>query len=145
MFTSASVLALEASRLILRASLGSFFAASGWRKIAEPEVKAKVEGLFAKLHVPPLMGAAVRYGEFLGGLGVMAGALTPVACGGLVLILVGAIALDVWRADIAGRHPHGLADWAAKFWDVPETLLIAMLACLALLGAGAFSVDAFLF
>lgn len=145
MFSSVSLIALEGARLALRVSLGSFFAASGWRKLCEPETRAKVEGLFAKLHVPAPLGACVRWGEFLGGLGVMAGCLTPAACAGLIVILAGAIKLDVWAADIAGKHPRGLADWLAKLWDVPETLLIVMLAVLALLGAGAFSIDAFLF
>lgn len=145
MFTSVSPIALEAARLMLRASVGSFFAASGFRKLCNPEVRAKVESLFAKLHVPAPLGTCVRWGEFLGGLGVIVGCLTPLACGGLTLILLGAVALDVWRVDIAGKHPHGLADWLAKLWDVPETLLVVMLGVLALLGAGRFSIDAFLF
>lgn len=79
---------------------------------------------------------------FAGGLGLVAGCLTSAAAAGLMVILAGAIYLDVWAADIAGKHPRDVADWIAKTLYCPEVLMFWMLASVILLGPGPMSIDA---
>lgn len=139
---ASSPLALDAARVGLRVGLGAFFACTGANKLWCAPIRENVQGLFAKLGVPRPLARAIPAGEFLGGLGLLAGAATPLACAGLVAILGGAIALDTWRADVAGKHPRNCLDWVAKALCEPEAQMILSLAVLAVLGAGRFSLDA---
>jgi uncharacterized membrane protein YphA (DoxX/SURF4 family) len=76
---------------------------------------------------------AVSWGEFLGGLALLAGMLTRLASLGLILIQIGAVVLVTaprgFALDVGGGSEYNLA-------------LIAMCLSLVVLGAGSWSVDA---
>lgn len=132
---------LEYVQLGERLALGTFFAISGAHKVFDPAVRLKMAGLFQRLKVPWAL-PAVAGGELAGGLGLIAGCLTSAAAAGLMVILAGAIYLDVWAADIAGKHPRDLPDWIAKTLYCPEVLMFWLLASVILLGPGPLSIDA---
>lgn len=54
--------------LALRASLGFFFFASGWRKTFNPDTHAHIVGLFARLRVSDRLVWVICVSELLGGL-----------------------------------------------------------------------------
>jgi len=132
------VLPSDVSSYAIRVALGAFFASSGYHKLFVPEVSAKVDGLFAKLGVPPIQRHLVKWGEFLGGVGLLAGVLTQLAALGLLIITVGAICLDCWQ-DVVAKKPRDPADWIAKAIYLPETLLCLLLTVLLLQGPGVLS------
>ncbi len=123
--------------LILRIGVGLVFFFAGLGKIM-----GGVDGVanyFDSLGIPlpGLMAPLVSYLELLGGLALIVGALTRV----VALLLVG----DMLVAILVAKLPGALAkpDFAAGFGEFRlELLLLLASAALALLGAGAFSVDA---
>lgn len=134
---------LEYVQIGERLALGTFFAISGAHKVFDPDVREKMTGLFTRLGVA-WARPAVSLGELAGGAGLITGTLTQIAAGGLMVILAGAIYLDVWAADIAGKHPRDTADWVAKTLYCPEVLMFWLLASVILLGPGPLSIDSFL-
>lgn len=134
--------ALDACRLTLRATLGPFFAISGAHKLLSPTRRASLAATFkADGCYSPAMMWAIPCGELCGGLGVLTGTLLPFACAGLMLICLGACALD-GRKRVAGFQPLDASDRLDDWLYLPEALYLAMLAVLAILGAGALSLDA---
>lgn len=128
----------DLSSLLIRAAVGLFFASSGYHKLFVPEVSAKVDGLFASLGVPPIQRHLVKWGEFLGGLGLLFGVLAQPAALGLLIITVGAICLTCWK-DVVAKHPRDAFDWVAKTIYLPETLLVLLLFVLLIQGPGLLS------
>lgn len=134
--------AIEAVRIGLRASLGAFFAFSGYHKIFAPSRRATLAATFKADGVyNPAMMWAIPLGELFGGLALALGVLTPLACVGLIAICLGACALD-GRKRVADWKPLDAADRVDDWLYLPEALYVLMLAALALLGAGSFSIDA---
>lgn len=123
-----------------RLALGTFFAISGAHKLFDPIIRARMSMLFDKLRVKWAL-QAVSVGEFLGGFGLITGTLTHIAAAGMMVILAGAIYLDVWKADVADKNPRDLPDWVAKTLYCPEVLMFWLLASVILLGPGPLSVD----
>jgi len=132
------MIAADVSSLAIRAAVGLFFASSGYHKLFVPEVSAKVDGLFARLGVPPVQRRLVKWGEFLGGLGLLAGVLAQPAALGLLIITTGAICLDCWQ-DVVAKKPRDAFDWVAKSIYLPETLLCLLLLVLLIQGPGLLS------
>lgn len=123
-----------------RLCLGTFFSISGAHKLFDRDVRAKFTGMFQRIGVPR-MAFPVALGELAGGLGIFTGTLTSIAATGLMMILGGAIYLDVWSADVVGKHPKDFSDWIAKALYCPEILMLFWLAAVILLGPGPYSVD----
>ncbi len=74
-----------------------------------PGLQGFVQASGGKLPLP--VAALVGYGEFLGGLGILFGVLSRLAGAGLVLIMLGAIALVHWKNGydgIKGGYEHPL-------------------------------------
>lgn len=131
---------------VLHVATGTFFAVTGARKLFLPSVRQKVTGLFDRYNVPKPAQYAVMAGEFLGGLGLFFGCLTQLAAVGLFIIMVGAYKLDTWPAVLAKQA--GGRDWSKLVSNAlctPEAQLLVITAAIALLGGGAFSLDALIF
>lgn len=126
--------------LALRASLGFFFFASGWRKTFNPDTHAHIVGLFARLRVSDRLVWVICVSELLGGLALLLGFLTPIAAIGLIIILCGAIKLTCWQK-ICDKGPHTLLTfWPACMME-PEIVMVVALIALAVIGAGPLSAD----
>lgn len=135
---------LDLIATVFRVVLGTFFIISGYHKCFVPEVRSKVFGLFDRVGVHNVyMKCAVTFGELLGGFGLLFGCFTYGATAGLIVILVGAVFLDTWKADVLAKQPRDFGDYVAKVIYMPETLLIVMLATLLVTGPGYLSFDAF--
>lgn len=117
--------------LILRIGLGIVFIAHGWMKIRNPSQWAQNMGL------APIFGILVSIGEFFGGLGILFGFLTQIAALGPLLVMLGALRyhIFVWK--------HKFINLEDDSWEYPFFLAVAALA-IALLGAGEYSIDAWL-
>jgi putative oxidoreductase len=84
------------------------------------------------------LAVAVALTETLGGLLLMAGALTPYAAGALIVIMLGAM----WNVHLANGFFINWAMTPGQGHGVEYNLvLIATLLCLILTGPGAFSID----
>ncbi len=116
--------------LVLRIGLGIVFVLHGWQKIKNPGQWAQ------KLGLAPIFGILVSVGEFFGGLGILFGFLTQIAAFGPLLVMLGALRyhIFVWK--------HKFINLEGGSWEYPFFLAIAALA-IALLGAGAYSLDAY--
>jgi putative oxidoreductase len=118
---------------ILRIAVGGIMAAHGWAKLSDIPGTAQS---FAHLGIPApqaLVYAAVA-GEFLGGLGLVAGLLTRVAALGPMCTMIVAI--------LTVHIGHGLFAKDGGY-EYPLLLLVVSL-FFAFNGAGAFSIDAML-
>lgn len=127
-----------------RLALGSFFTISGWHKAFHPVRRASLKATFIAdgCYTPALM-FVIPGAELLGGLALVAGFLTVPAALGLILICLGACALDGLKR-VKGYAPLDPADYCADVLYLPEVLYIAMLALLVATGPGRYAVDAFL-
>lgn len=123
---------LNAALAALRIITGSVFTAHGAQKLFVFGLDG-VAGAFASMNVPlaGLFGPAVAFLEFFGGVALVLGLFTRTASVGLAAIMMGALLLVHLPAGFF--LPNGI--------EFVLTLMAAALA-LALLGPGAFSVDA---
>jgi putative oxidoreductase len=126
--------------LLVRVSLGLFFAISGANKLFvaggrqtmyETLVKAKVP-------FPHLTTYFVSGVEFVGGLLVAAGLLSSLACAALLVDMVVAIVTTRLSAMPEGFSP---LKWFDDFLYVPEVLYVLFFFWLICSGPGKFSAD----
>ena len=112
--------------LIVRVVFGVIFVSHGWTKFSSPAKWSQGLGY------PTFIGFLVGCGEFLGGLGVLFGTLTQIAAFGPLIVMLGALY-------------HHIFKWKQKFaeWELP-LMLLAVAFALILLGAGAYSIDAYI-
>lgn len=126
--------------LIIRLVLGLTLAAHGTQKLfgwfGGYGIKG-TGGWMESIGIKPgaLFAALAGLGEFLGGLGVAAGFLTPIAAAGVIVVMLVAIVSvhlkkGFWNTEGGYEYP---------------LLVIAGALAVALNGAGALSLDAFLF
>ncbi|MDA8409188.1 MAG: DoxX family protein [Treponema sp.] len=126
--------------LILRLMLGLVLAAHGSQKLfgwfGGYGIKG-TGGWMESIGIKPgaLFATLAGLGEFLGGLGVAVGLLTPIAAAGIVVVMLVAI--------VSAHKGKGL--WNTNGGYEYPLLLIAGAIALALTGAGSISLDAILF
>jgi putative oxidoreductase len=122
---------LHAGLALLRVITGITFAAHGAQKLFVYGF-AGVTGAFTQMGVPlpGVTGPLVALVEFFGGLALIVGLLTRLAALGLAIDMLGAILLVKIKGGFFA--PQGIE---------LELLLFAAAAALALIGAGALSVD----
>jgi putative oxidoreductase len=128
---------------VLRVMVGITFIAHGAQKLFGIWGGAGLAGTgayFDSIGLSPGFPLAVAVGltEFGGGLLLVAGALTPIAVGALMLTMLGAIV----KVHLANGYFLNWAITPGKGHGVEYNLvLIAALICLAFTGPGAFSIE----
>jgi putative oxidoreductase len=125
--------------LLARVTVGSEFVLSGRGKLFVKERRKQMLGTLREARVPfPEFNAVfVSTVEFVFGLLLIVGAVTPLACFMLGCVMVVAIATTVVRT-IKASPP---LDWLANFLYLPEVLYVVILVWLFLSGPGWLSVD----
>ena len=127
---------------ILHVATGAFFTTTGLRKCFIGSVRKNVFNLFESHRVPMPARYAVVAGEFLGGLGLLFGALTQLAAAGLLVIMFGAYLMDTWPT-IKAKNPAPVvpSKLLSNALCTPEAQLIVILFAIMFAGAGNFSLD----
>jgi putative oxidoreductase len=125
--------------LIARLSVGLLFLLPGCGKLFAPERRQQMRQTLIDAHVPfPEFNAVfVSAVEFVCGLLLILGALTPLACALLGCVMLTAVAMIAVR-NIKATSPLG---WLSEFLYLPEVLLFLILLWLFLSGPGWLSVD----
>ena len=110
--------------LLLRLMVGIVFIASGYKHLKDPATRSKDIGMSKNFTI--FLGAA----EFAGGLGVISGVLAPLAAGGLILLMLGAIQKKIftWRTGFWGKS--GTDGWSY------DTMLVVMNLVIVTTGGG---------
>ena len=126
--------------LLVRVSLGLFFAISGANKLfvtgrTQAMYKTLVE---AKVPLPQLMTYFVSGVEFIGGCMLTVGFLSSLACLTLLVDMLVAILTTNLSAMPKGLSP---LNWLDDFLYLPEVLYVLFFIWLVCSGAGEFSVD----
>lgn len=134
---------LGVALLVMRLFLGLFFAISGAHKLLVPQRHEQLLRVFAASHIPApwFMQWFVPGVEFLGGLALVLGLLTPIAAAGVAVICVVAACTDGVNR-IRSWHPIDRADVVDDVLYLPEVLYVMMLLTLAVAGPGPWSLDA---
>jgi putative oxidoreductase len=129
------MMSLDAAALVLRIVVGTIFLAQGWRKvIGPPDVphgRGPLQAMIASRGFPYPAQLALMVGssELICGALVFVGLVTRLATIPLAITLIMAIVRFKWSAGFIGG------------WDWPWSVLGATVA-IAILGAGAVSIDA---
>jgi len=125
--------------LVARVAVGMLFFLSGRGKLFVPERREQMRQTLIAAHVPfpDLNALFVSTVEFVSGLLLILGALTPVACVMLGCVMIMAIATTAIKSIKAPL----LLGWLSEFLYLPEVLCLVILFWLFLSGPGWFSVD----
>jgi putative oxidoreductase len=126
--------------LLVRVSLGLFFAISGANKLfVAGSRQAMYETLVkAKVPLPRLMTYFVSGVEFVGGSLLAVGFLSSLACVALLVDMLVAILTTKLSAMPKGLSP---LNWLDDFLYLPEVLYVLFFIWLICSGSGKFSVD----
>jgi putative oxidoreductase len=126
--------------LLVRISVGLFFAISGANKLfAGSSRQTMYETLVkAKVPFPRLMAYFVAGVEFVGGCLLTVGFLSSVAC----MVLLGDMLVAILTTKLSAV-PKGLSplNWVDDFLYFPEVLYVLFFVLLICTGPGKFSVD----
>ncbi len=125
--------------LVLRVVVGLGIAVHGFGKITNATGWMNQPGK-PPAAIPGFMQALAAMGEFFGGLGLLVGALTPIAALGVICTMIGALLI----AQLPAGHPWISMKPGGDSWEDVGFYLFGALA-LMLAGPGLFSVDAALF
>ena len=122
-----------------RVAVGLLFFLSGRGKLFVPERREQMRETLVAAHVPfPDFNALfVSIVEFVFGLLLIFGAITPLACAMLSGVMIVAVVTTAVR-NIKATSPLG---WLSEFLYLPEVLLFIILLWLFLSGPGWLSVD----
>lgn len=121
--------------LVLRVVVGLGIMSHGFGKIQHPTGWMDMKGPSG---TPGWMQAVAAASEFFGGLGLLVGALTPIAALGVAATMAGAVLIA------HSKLPWLSTQMGAKTWEDAGFYLFSALA-LMLLGPGRYSVDSVLF
>jgi putative oxidoreductase len=133
-FSDATAKKLDIALLVLRLVLAAVFITHGYQKLFGFGISG-VTGMFTKMGVPlaTMVAPFISVLEFLGGIALLFGAFTRVAAFLLACDMLGAIILV--HAPNGYAAPKGVEVVLGNF---------GMAVAIALLGAGAYSIDALL-
>ena len=126
--------------LLVRVSLGLFFAISGAKKLfVAGSAQTMYETLVkAKVPFPHLMAYFVSAVEFVGGSLLTVGFLSSLACAALLIDMIAATLTTALSAIPKGLSP---LSWLDDFLYLPEVLYVLFFIWLICSGPGKFSVD----
>jgi putative oxidoreductase len=125
--------------LIARLAVGLLFFLSGRGKLFVPERREQIRETLVAAHVPfpEFNTLLVSTVEFVFGLLLILGAITPLACVMLSSIMIVAIGTTAIR-NIKATSSLG---WLSEFLYLPEAFYLVILLWLFLSGPGWFSID----
>jgi len=125
--------------LIARLAVGLLFFLSGRGKLFVPERREQMHETLAAVGIPfaNINAIFVSAVEFVFGLLLILGALTPLACIMLGCVMIVAIA----ALGIKNIKAPPLLGWLSEFLYLPELLYLVILFWLFVSGPGWFSVD----
>jgi len=125
--------------LVARLAVGLLFFLSGRSKLFVPERREQMRETLvaARILCPEFNTLLVSTVEFVFGLFLILGALTPITCAMLGCVMIMAIATIAIR-NIKATSPLG---WLSEFLYLPEVLYLVILFWLFLSGPGWFSID----
>ena len=125
--------------LMARLAVGLMFFLSGRGKLFVPERREQMRQTLIEAHVrfAEFNAVFVSAVEFVCGLLLIFGALTPLACAMLGCLMIVAIATIAIR-NIKATSPLG---WLSEFLYLPEVLYLVILIWLFFSGPGWFSID----
>jgi putative oxidoreductase len=125
--------------LLVRVSLGLFFAISGANKLfVAGRTQTMYETLVqAKVPFPHLMTYFVSGAEFVGGSLLALGFLSSLACVALLVDMLVAIL----TTKLSAMSKGSLLNWLDDFLYLPEVLYVLFFILLICFGPGKFSVD----
>ena len=125
--------------LLARGAVGLLFFLSGRAKLFVPERREQMRQTLIEAHIPfpDLNSFFVSTVEFVCGLLLAIGALTPLACALLGCVMIMAISTTAIR-NIKASCALG---WLAEFLYLPEVLYLVILIWLFFSGAGWLRVD----
>ena len=128
--------------LLARIAVGLLFFLSGRGKLFVPERREQMRQTLIEAHIafPDFNALFVSTVEFVCGLLLVLGALTPLACALLAFLMIVAIATIAIR-NIKASSP---GEWLAAFLYLPEPLYLVILIWLFFSGPGWLSVDTLL-
>jgi putative oxidoreductase len=129
--------------LIARLAVGLLFFLSGRGKLFVPERREQMRESLVAAGIPfvSINAIFVSTVEFVFGLLLILGALTPLTCIMLGGLMVAAIATSA----IKNIKAPSLLGWLSEFLYLPEVLYLVILFWLFLSGPGWLSVDRFVF
>jgi len=143
-----SVQRVDLALLILRIGVGLIAMYFGAQKLFSafggPGIQHTISFMQDQFHIPPPFAVLAIVAEFFGGLGIVVGALTPVAAFGFACTMAVAT-FENWKS---GDLLHAIfakptpAQQEQAFFSLA---LFAAAACLMLTGAGQYSLDAKIF
>jgi len=124
---------------LARVVVGLLFFLSGRGKLFVPERREQMRQTLSEAHVPfPEFNAVfVSAVEFVCGVLLVLGALTPLACLMLGCVMIMAIAMIAIR-NVKASSP---LNWLSEFLYLPEVLYLVILIWLFFSGPGWLSVD----
>jgi putative oxidoreductase len=125
--------------LIARLAVGLLFFLSGRGKLFVPKRREQMRETLVAAGIPfaSLNVLFVSIVEFMGGLLLILGALTPLACvmlGGVMVVASATSAIKTIKAP-------PILDWLSEFLYLPEVLYLVVLFWLFVSGPGWFSID----
>ena len=125
--------------LLARIAVGLLFFLSGRGKLFVPERREQMRQTLIEAHIafPDFNALFVSTVEFVCGLLLVLGALTPLACALLAFLMIVAIATIAIR-NIKASSP---GEWLAAFLYLPEPLYLVILIWLFFSGPSWLSVD----
>src|SRR6266576_3555006 len=124
---------------LARVVVGLLFFLSGRSKLFVPERREQMRQTLSEAHVPfPEFNAVfVSAVEFVCGVLLVLGALTPLACALLACVMITAITTTAIR-NVKASSP---LNWLSEFLYLPEVLYLVILIWLFFSGPGWLSVD----
>ncbi len=124
---------------VARLAVGLLFFLSGRGKLFMPERREQMREtlLAARVPFPEFNAVFVSIVEFVFGALLVLGAVTPLACAMLGVLMIVAIATTAIR-NIKASSPLG---WLSEFLYLPEVPYLVILVWLFLSGPGWFSID----
>jgi putative oxidoreductase len=123
----------------VRVLIGIFFFISGGAKLFVPARFSVMEHTLAQSHIPFSHATAlfVSLIEFIAGVGLIVGLLTPLCALMLAVDMIVAIATN----RIHSIQANGIVAWLDDFLYLPEVLYVMILVWLVFAGPGRYSLD----